>query len=93
MVDSDALEYIFQLLIEESDRRSLDQRSFTVLNSEICTKYLYPNLEEDIQEILKTQSEHANNNSGKKRDDKEEAKQEDADVGMKVDSIPELKSL
>jgi len=91
--DTEDLEWVFQILIEESDRRSLDQKSSTITNSEICKKYLYPYLEEDIQEILENQPKNTNDSPGKKRDEKEEAKKEDADVEMKDDSTLESKTL
>jgi uncharacterized protein YegL len=78
-LDKEDLEWIFLSLIEEFDRRSLDQKNSKIPNSDICKKFLYPNLEDAIQDILKSQIE-AQKSSLKKRDAKEEDKLGDMEV-------------
>lgn len=73
-------------LIEEMDRRSLDQNLPQTNDKVICTKYLSPSLEEDIQKIILAKIEPDNEedkvseSSDKKREAKNKAKQDNMEV-------------
>lgn len=43
---------ILRVLIDEADRRSLDQNLPQMTDKEICTQYLYPDIDQDIQSAI-----------------------------------------
>ena len=77
---------ILPKLIEEMDRRSLDQNLPQTNDKVICTKYLSASLEEDIQKIILAKIEPDNEedkvseSSDKKREAKNKAKQDNMEV-------------
>ena len=84
LVDVDVLK-VLSKCVEEFDRRSLDQTLSQTNSSVICKKFLAPNLESEIEEIIKIKfasqfEESKEEKSSKKRDDKEENKKDDMEL-------------
>ena len=67
---------VLHKLIEEMDRRSLDQNLPQTNDKVICTKYLSPSLEEDIQKIIlaKIEPDNEEDKVSESSDKKREAK-------------------
>jgi hypothetical protein len=79
-LEQETLEQAFKMIIDECDRRSMNQKeSPKVNNSEICKKYLYPDLEQDVVEIFEKQLEIKT----KKREEKKQSK-DDAELDFSI---------
>lgn len=87
---SDELEKTFKVVIEELDRRSQDQNLSQMSEKQVCKKYLCPNIENEIADLLeqKLNSDTSEEEKGsttlegssKKRETKESAKTTDMEI-------------